>query len=121
MATETRNKRNLVLAAFDVENIKEMQPVAGEKLPFRMFLYRTEHRPYGPADLRYDVDWNWLMGVERKIVGLCIADGSDENGEQELFMSEYYTSILETVPMGVIEDAYKVIYEFIEWYNSIQK
>jgi hypothetical protein len=56
------------------------------------------------------------MYAQRKIVELCIKDGMDGNGD--LFMSDYYTSLLETVPMAVIEDAHKVIYEFIVYYNA---
>lgn len=64
----------------------------------------------------FHVNWNWLMHAQRKIVELCIEDGS--TGMGFLFASDQYTSTLETVPLGVIEDAHKVIYEFIVWYNE---
>ena len=54
------------------------------------------------------------MPVVRKIVEYCC----DEN--VEAFMSDQYTSILDTVPLAVIEDAYKVVVEFIEYYNTFK-
>jgi hypothetical protein len=71
-------------------------------------------------NLKFDISWDWLMPVVRKIVELCIDNASVET-EDDLFMSDYYTSILDTVPLAVIEDAFRVVAEFIEWYNSIDK
>lgn len=64
--------------------------------------------------LKYHLSWDWLMPVVRKIVEICCAE-DDEIGA---FESDQYTSILETVPLGIIEDAYKVVVEFIKWYNE---
>jgi len=63
--------------------------------------------------LKYHKSWKWLMPVVRKIVELCIAD---ETGD--LFESEYYNSILDTVPLADIESAHRVVWEFIEWYTK---
>lgn len=65
------------------------------------------------VDLRYHDQWNWLMPVVRKIVELCC-----DLDNQELFFSDQYTSIIDTVSMAVIEDSYKVVIEFIVWYNA---
>jgi len=62
-------------------------------------------------ELRYHFSWGWLMPVIRKIVELCIED-------DDLFMSDYYTSILETVPLAIIDESYKTVVEFIKWYNT---
>jgi hypothetical protein len=61
----------------------------------------------------YHSEWNSLMPVVRKIVEICIED-------EEFFMSDEYTSILETVPLAIIEDAYKVVLEFIDMYNECE-
>lgn len=64
-------------------------------------------------DMKYHSSWDWLMPVVRKIVELCCDETNDD-----LFESDYYTSILETVSLAIIEDAYKVVVEFIKWYNE---
>lgn len=106
-------ERNRVIAGFDI-NAMPVTPVMGEKLPFDMWRYKGENRPYGYADLRYDCDWNWLMAVVRQIIDICI---ENEKGE---FESDYYTSILETVPLAVIEDTHKVVFEFIQWWENLK-
>lgn len=69
---------------------------------------------YEPRLMQFHCSWDWLMPVIRNIVELCHAvDGDD------LFMSDEYTSILDTVPLALIEDAYKVTIEFIEFYNKL--
>jgi hypothetical protein len=62
-------------------------------------------------ELLFHYSWDWLMPVVRKIVEICIDDG-------ELFESPYYTSILETIPLAIIEDSHKVVVEFINYYNK---
>jgi len=66
--------------------------------------------------LYFHENWNWLMPVIRKIVEQCCDQDNDH-----LFESDQYTSILDTVPLAIIEDAYKVVVEFIEWYNLFPK
>lgn len=61
--------------------------------------------------MHYHDSWDWLMPVVRKIVEICI-----EN--DDLFLSDQYTSILETVPLAIIEDTYKVVVEFLKFYNE---
>ena len=63
--------------------------------------------------LNYNSSWNSLMPVVRRIAELCHASDADE-----LFMSDVYTSILDTVSSAIIEDSFKVVVEFIEWYNK---
>lgn len=58
--------------------------------------------------------WDWLMPVVRKIVEYCT------NENEEAFMSDQYSSILDTIPLAVIEDAWKVVVEFIEYYNTLK-
>jgi len=65
-------------------------------------------------ELQYHSSWDWLMPVVRKIVLLCIKD-DEEDG---LFLSQYYDSILDKIPLAVIEDSYKVVVEFIKYYNK---
>ena len=67
------------------------------------------------SELYFHSSWDWLMPVVRKIVELCCNSDNDD-----LFMSDHYTSILDTIPIAIIEDAYKVVVEFIEWYNAQQ-
>ncbi len=62
--------------------------------------------------VKYRSSWDCLMPVVRKIVNLCVDDGGD------LFESDQYTSILDTIPIAEIESAYKVVVEFINWYNK---
>jgi hypothetical protein len=64
-------------------------------------------------ELEYHTSWDWLMPVVRKIVTYCIVENDDA------FMSDEYTSVLETVPFAIIEDAWKVVVEFIQYYNKI--
>lgn len=63
--------------------------------------------------LLFHSSWDWLMPVVKKIVELCCDEGNDD-----LFLSDQYTSILDTISIAVIEDAYKVVVEFIKWYNE---
>lgn len=63
-------------------------------------------------DLKFHSSWDWLMPVVRKIVEYCC------NESEEAFMSDQYTAVLETVSLAVIEDAWKVVVEFIQWYNE---
>jgi hypothetical protein len=71
-------------------------------------------------ELLFHSSWDWLMPVVRKIVDLCINDGVEGNFKEDwtLFESEQYTSILNTVSLAIIEDSYKVVVEFIKWYNE---
>lgn len=63
-------------------------------------------------NIEYHSSWDWLMPVVRKIVEICCEDGGD------LFLSDEYTSVLETVPLAIIEDSHKVVVEFINFYNQ---
>ena len=58
------------------------------------------------------IGWQHFMPVVRKIVELSC------NEDEECFISDEYTSVLETIPLAVIEDSYKVVVEFIKWYNK---
>jgi hypothetical protein len=63
-------------------------------------------------ELEYHSHWDWLMPVVRKIVEYSI------NENEDAFGSDEYTSILETVPLAIIEDAWKVVVEFILAYTD---
>jgi hypothetical protein len=64
--------------------------------------------------MKYHCSWDWLMPVVRKCIEVA-ADSKDE----VMFLSDEYTSILDTVPLANIESVYKVVVEFIKKYNSI--
>jgi len=66
----------------------------------------------GDKGLMYHNSWDWLMPVVRKIVELCCDQVNDH-----LFQSDQYTSILDTISIAIIDDAYKVVIEFITFYN----
>lgn len=76
----------------------------------------TRHIVSAPANFKFHTSWEWLMPVVRKIVEICIEDGS--TGDGELFASDEYTAILDTVPLAVIEDAFRVVAEFVEFYEK---
>jgi len=110
--------------------MKTEEIINGNKLiaEFMGGVYETKEQPIpyfeniefaGPypsnEDLKYHTSWDWLMPVVRKIVELCC-----DSDNYDLFMSDHYTSILDTIPIAIIEDAYKVVVEFIEWYNAQQ-
>jgi hypothetical protein len=65
--------------------------------------------------LLYHESWDWIMPVVRKIVEICC------NEDEEAFMSDQYTSILDVVPLALIDETYRVVVEFIEWYNQNQR
>lgn len=78
------------------------------------------HYPLSASLMDYHNSWDWLMPVVRKIVEICIDDGTDQyfKTNWDLFESASYTSILETIPLAIIEDSYKVVVEFIKYYNK---
>jgi hypothetical protein len=84
--------------------------------PFTKGTYKYGYNLYLYLDgnsMDFHVSWNWLMPVVRGLVEMAI----HEDG-WEAFESEYYTSLLDTVPSAVIEDVFKVVVEFIEWINK---
>ena len=60
-------------------------------------------------DLKYHLDWNWLMFVVEKILNISV----------ELDVMDKYYDIIDRMP--VIESVYKECITFIEWYNSAEK
>lgn len=63
--------------------------------------------------MQYHNRWDWIMPVVRRINEICNAP---ENGD--FFMSDEYTSILDTVPLADIKSSFKVVVEFVKYYNS---
>ena len=63
---------------------------------------------------KYSTSWDWLMPVVRKIIDICIED-------DDHFLSDEYTSLLETIPLANIEDSYKIVIEFIQYYNRQER
>jgi hypothetical protein len=59
------------------------------------------------TDMEFHISWDWLMPVISKITK-----------DEKYIGNEYRESILDTVPYGNIEDSYKVVLEFIKWYNN---
>lgn len=68
--------------------------------------------PAAHYNLEFHSSWDWLMPVVRKIVEYCI------NENENAFLSDEYTAILETIPLAIIKDSWKVVIEFIKWYNT---
>jgi uncharacterized protein CbrC (UPF0167 family) len=66
----------------------------------------------GLDKLEFHTSWDWLMPVVRKIAEISC------NEDEDAFLSDEYTSILDIVPLAIIEDAYRVVVEFIKWYNE---
>jgi hypothetical protein len=58
---------------------------------------------------KYHTSWDWLMPVVSKITQ-----------NEDFIGNEYRESILDTIPYGNIEDSYKVVIEFIKYYNTIK-
>ena len=81
------------------------------------YYYKKDEGYHTLEECRFNESWDWLMPVVRKIVELAINDDI-EGGN--LFLSNEYTSILETISLAVIEDSYKVVVEFIKYYNTCQ-
>lgn len=65
-----------------------------------------------PEDMLFDVSWDWLMPIVRKIIEISC------NEDESAFLSDEYTSVLDTVPLAIIGSSYKVVMEFINWYNK---
>lgn len=76
---------------------------------------------YMLSELQYHTSWEWLMPVVRKIERTVRWLEISCNEDEDAFLSDEYTSILETVPLAIIEDAYKAVVEFIKWYNDQNK
>jgi hypothetical protein len=69
---------------------------------------------FTPEEMEFHKNWNWLMPVVRKIIDICIED-------DDHFLSDEYTSLLETIPLANIEDSYKIVIEFIQYYNRQER
>ena len=61
--------------------------------------------------LKYHSSWDWLMPVVEKIQEVV---GDNE----ELFETDMFESLINTIPYANIEDSFKVVIEFIKWYNT---
>lgn len=114
MDTQTLNQKKRMLAEFmgwhyigDKRNLPWVKRRACFSTPRNKYF-----KPYIDW-FKYDTSWDRLMPVVRYIVLLCTAENNDE-----LFMSDQYTSILDTVPMADLESSFKVVVEFVEWYNT---
>ena len=60
-------------------------------------------------ELHFHTDWNWLMEVMDKILNVSL----------KLDTMELYYDITDNIPN--IEETYKSILEFINWYNTENK
>jgi len=61
---------------------------------------------FEPNELLYHTDWNWLMKVIKEILTISL----------ELDTMELYYDITDNIPN--IEETYKSILEFINWFNK---
>ena len=61
-------------------------------------------------DLKYHLDWNWLMKVISKI-----------NEIEEVYEIEEFLVIRDEICTGRIETTYDAVTEFIKWYNEQNK
>jgi hypothetical protein len=83
--------------------------------PQKRFVHKgllNESVDFTPEQMQFHTSWEWLMPVVRKIVELSCNDNDDA------FLSNEYTNILEIIPLAIREDSYKVVVEFIKWYNE---
>lgn len=58
------------------------------------------------SDLKFDTDWNWLMGVVEKIFNLAL----------ELDNMEMYDKITDSIPR--IDLVHEACVDFVKWYNN---
>jgi hypothetical protein len=72
-----------------------------------IILYKLNSKTYHIGSMNYDTDYNWLMPVVHKIKQL---------GESENVYSVEFEKLKLTDP---IERIYKVVIEFIQWYNKL--
>ena len=78
--------------------------------------------------LLYHSDWNWLMNAVKKIDNVLytmsvnyVADGDDTLDDfYKLELEGLYYSNNETKVSCDIEEAYKAVVKFVEWYNQIK-
>tara|TARA_R100000789_G_scaffold77250_1_gene72527 strand:- start:124 stop:468 length:345 start_codon:yes stop_codon:yes gene_type:complete len=77
----------------------------GKSLPSHKHLFPIQGVLHTGNELHFHTSWDWLMPVVSKITR-----------DEILIENEY--SIMDTVPYGLIEDTYKVVVEFIKWYNQ---
>jgi hypothetical protein len=96
---------------YSEENAKQDYPDSA----ILKYSYDDIEEPTFVDDLLYDKSWDWLMPVVRKIVEYCC------NEDEDAFLSDEYTSILTVIPLATIEDAFRVVVEFIKWYNENKK
>ena len=68
---------------------------------------------YEEHELSYDLSWDWLMPVVDKIKILVMEDDSDE-----LYNSEEWDNITNTLVQIEIKSVYKVVVEFIKEHNN---
>lgn len=69
---------------------------------------------YEAHELSYNLSWEWLMPVVRRIVTICC------NENDEAFESDEYTSILDVTPLAIKTETYRAVVEFINYYNKIK-
>lgn len=56
-------------------------------------------------EMKFDCDWNWLMKAVEEIAGCKYAGGVCYDVHKHLLVAD-------------IEETYKAVVEFIEWYNK---
>jgi len=64
---------------------------------------------------KYDSDWNWLMGVVKKLMDIF---QTCDDYESSPFYSEEWESIEAALPFANIDTAFQAVVEFIQFYND---
>ena len=95
------------------KNNKKIAEFMGEDIGHDHMVIRHKGNKTVWTTMTYHESWDELMPVVRKIVHICCNDNEDD-----LFESDEYTSILETIPLAIMEDAYKVVIEFIDYFTK---
>lgn len=102
------------------------KPIFKDKKEYQMVTH--ENMCYSTNELQYHKDWNWLMEVVEKIEGLEIDKLSFNFKIEKDRVSFFYTHadepkkqikmFFEWGQKTKISNTYKVVVEFIKWYNE---
>lgn len=92
------------------------------------YYYRKDDVVHLPERMRYNSSWDWLMGVIEKIESL---PAMEDNGNfffeihqdsVTVFNSTRMDIVIEVIGQGSrINNTYKAVIEFIQWYNQETK
>jgi hypothetical protein len=73
---------------------------------------------HGWCPPKYNTSWDWLMSVVDKISKICLLD-------KELYNEYFWGKIVKTdfliFRVNTVEELWKMVVEFVEWYNENKK